>query len=77
MKLPGRYKANRRRREPPIVGSCVCGWRSRCAPKKAERRYQAHIAVRHAGRNLAVKAAASKALRLPAPAKIRCFWKRC
>lgn len=62
MKLPGRYKGNRRRREPPIVASCVCGWRSRpCSSAEAERQYQAHIAVRHAWQS---------ALLLPAPAKI-------
>lgn len=47
--FPG-YKANRRRREPPIVVSCpICPWRSRpCSPKKAEARYQVHVALRHA-----------------------------
>jgi hypothetical protein len=29
VKLPGRYKGTRRRREPPIVAECACGWHSR------------------------------------------------
>jgi len=52
MKLPGRYKGTHVRREPPVVVECACGWRS-CPlnPKKAEKRYAAHVAVRHAGQN--------------------------
>jgi hypothetical protein len=47
-KLPGRYKGTRRRREPPIVAECPCGWRSRpFSPQKAERRYAAHVIVTH------------------------------
>ena len=69
MKFAGRYKGNRRRREPSIVASCICGWRSRpCTPKRAERRHQAHIVVRHAGQNRAVDSDTSKTLLLPAPA---------
>ena len=55
MKLPGRYKDNRPWRRSPIAASCVCRWRSRpCKPEKAERCYQAHVAIRHAGQNPAV-----------------------
>jgi len=71
VKLRGAYKGTRRRRELPIVASCVCGWRSRpYTPKKTEQRYQAHIAVRDARQNPAVNAERSKALLLPARAKI-------
>ena len=36
MKLPGRYKGTRRRREPPVAASCTCGWKTR--PMKSEAR---------------------------------------
>jgi hypothetical protein len=50
-KLPGRYKGTRRRREPPITAECPCGWRSRpMNPRKAEKRFAAHLAIRHAAR---------------------------
>jgi hypothetical protein len=42
-------EGTRRRREPPIVAECACGWRSRpYSPKKAEKRFAAHFADRHA-----------------------------
>jgi hypothetical protein len=51
VKLPGRYKDGRFRREPPIVAECACGWKSRpMNPKKAEKRFAAHVAIRHGGR---------------------------
>jgi hypothetical protein len=51
-KLPGRYKGTRRRREPPIVAECECGWKSRpLSPKKAEKRFAAHVAM-HGGQRM-------------------------
>jgi hypothetical protein len=48
-KLAGRYKGSRRRREPLIMAECPCGWRSRpMNPRKAEKRYAAHAAIKHA-----------------------------
>ena len=48
MKLTGRYKGARRRRELPIIAECACGWHSRpLSPQKAERRYAAHVIVTH------------------------------
>jgi len=49
MKLLGRYKGKRRRREPPIVASCAqCPWKSRpMSPNKAEEIYLRHIATVH------------------------------
>lgn len=50
MKLPGSYKGTLRRREPPVVAECGCGWKSRpTTPAKAELRYQTHVAVSHTG----------------------------
>lgn len=58
-KLHGRYKGNRRRREPPIVAECPCGWRSRpMNPKKAEKRFSAHVSIRHGGRQMSASEAA-------------------
>lgn len=48
MLLPGRYKGNRRRREPPIVAECGCGWKSRpLNPKQAEQSYVSHVITDH------------------------------
>ena len=45
LRLPGTYKGTRRRREPPIVAECACGWRSKPSnPKRAEKRFAAHVA---------------------------------
>jgi hypothetical protein len=49
MKLPGRYKGNRRRRELPVVAECKCGWKSRpLSPQKAETHFANHVARAHA-----------------------------
>ena len=48
MKLPGRYKGSRGRREGPIAAECPCGWRSKPSnPKKAEKRFAVHVASMH------------------------------
>jgi hypothetical protein len=48
VKLPGRYKGARRRREPPIAAECPCGWKSKPTnPKRAEKRFAGHVALAH------------------------------
>jgi hypothetical protein len=53
MKLPGRYKGTRRRREPPIVAECGCGWRRPCNARKAEFLFAGHVSRAHDDNKLA------------------------
>jgi hypothetical protein len=54
MKLPGRYKGTRRRRDPPVSASCTCG--SKSQPANAKRVEECPLCGKLAAIHLEIRA---------------------